>query len=254
MPERLRIIAPAIVLSIAAIALELCVRAGFAPAAMAAPSGIVKTLIAEHAIIWGHLEPTLLTAMTGLLLALLTSSGVALFVHKVRRAENSAMAIAAFVDSLPMIAVAPVLTIWMGEGLGMRICLTTIICTFPIFVSFVQGLKATPVSVDEMLRMLAASSSQRFFVASLPYSLPYLFIGLRTAAPLAMFGALIAEWTGAERGLGAYMINAMFSLRTDALWAAVTTASLVSIGLYLLVSAFEKLALPDRGESERALA
>jgi NitT/TauT family transport system permease protein len=251
MRKRLGFVAPALVLAAATIALELYVRAGFAPGAVAAPTGIVKTLIAERWIIWGHLEPTLLTAMTGLLLALLLSSGVALFVHKFRRAENSAMAVAAFVDSLPMIAVAPVLTIWMGEGLGMRVCLTTIICTFPIFVSFVQGLKATPAPVDEMFRMLAASSNQRFKMASLPYSLPYLFIGLRTAAPLAMFGALIAEWTGAERGLGAYMINAMFSLRADALWAAVVTASAVSIGLYLLVAAFEALALPDRGEGEK---
>jgi NitT/TauT family transport system permease protein len=252
MPRRLSVLSPALVLAAAIIALELCVRAGFAPGAVAAPTVIVATLLAERAIIWGHLEPSLLTAMTGLLLALLLSTGVALFVHKVRRAENGAMAVAAFIDSLPMIAVAPVLTIWMGEGLGMRICLTTIICTFPIFVSFIQGLKATPVSVDEMLRVLAASSSQRFFVASLPYALPYLFIGLRTAAPMAMFGVLIAEWTGAERGLGAYMINAMFSLRADALWAAVVTASIVSIGLYLLVSAFESLALPDRGDVEKA--
>lgn len=253
MAERIRLLAPVMVLSAALLALEVCVRAGFASDAIAAPTAIFRILHAERSVIWGHLEPTLLTAMTGLLFAILISSAVALFIHRFQRAENTAMAVAAFVDSLPMIAVAPVLTIWMGEGLGMRVCLTTIICSFPIFVSFVQGLKATPASVNEMFQMLAASSNQRFRMASLPYALPYLFVGLRTAAPLAMFGALIAEWTGAERGLGAYMINAMFSLRADALWASVVAASSISIGLYFLVAAFEALALPDRGEGEKAV-
>jgi ABC-type nitrate/sulfonate/bicarbonate transport system permease component len=92
--------------------------------------------------------------------------------------------------------------------------------------------------------VLAASPWQRFRMLALPNALPYLFIGLKIAAPLAVLGALVAEWTGAEWGLGVFMINAMFGLRIDQLWSAVALACAMSSGAYGLVCLFEFLAIP----------
>jgi ABC-type nitrate/sulfonate/bicarbonate transport system permease component len=247
------LLAAGVIAALLAVA-EAAVRAGVMPDAVAAPSVVAKALVKEWPTLWFHLEPTLLTAFTGFFLALAIALSAALALYRFRRAEPGAMAVAAFVDSLPMIAVAPVLTIWMGIGLPMRVTLTTILCIFPLFVSLVQGLKAVPETVDELMRLLAASPAQRFRKAAIPYALPYLFVGARVAAPLSLFGALIAEWTGAERGLGVYMINAMFSLRIVELWSAVVVASAVSAGLYLLAGLYERLAVPDRGERERSAA
>ncbi len=91
--------------------------------------------------------------------------------------------------------------------------------------------------------MLAASPLQRFRLLALPNALPYVFVGLKVAAPLAVLGALVAEWTGAEWGLGVFMINAMFGLRVDQLWSAVALACAMSSGAYGLVCLFEYLSI-----------
>ena len=254
MADLRRAVLPIAVLAGVALAAEAAVRAHLTPEAVAAPSVVARALVQEWPTLWFHLEPTLLTAVTGFFLALGVALAAALGLYRFQRAEPGAMAVAAFIDSLPMIAVAPVLTIWLGIGLPMRVTLTTIICLFPLFVSLVQGLKATPATVDEMMRLLAASPAQRFRKVAIPYALPYLFVGARVGAPLALFGALIAEWTGAERGLGVYMINAMFSLRIVELWAAVVVASAVSAGFYLLAASFERLSVPHQDLLERSAA
>jgi ABC-type nitrate/sulfonate/bicarbonate transport system permease component len=80
-----------------------------------------------------------------------------------------------------------------------------------------------------------------------PYALPYLFVGLKIAAPVSVFGALVAEWTGAERGLGVFMINAMSGFLVVRLWASIFVSCALSAGFYLLVCAFERLSIADTG-------
>jgi len=125
----------------------------------------------------------------------------------------------------------------------MRLSLTVMICTFPILVSLVQGLRAVPATANEMFTVLAARPWQRFRLLAAPYALPYLFVGLKAAAPLAVLGALMAETTGVERGLGAFIVDAMFGVRIAQLWAGVVLACLMSVAGYALVVLFERLAM-----------
>jgi ABC-type nitrate/sulfonate/bicarbonate transport system permease component len=229
---------------------QLAVVAGWTPRTVASPSQIAGGVMANWSVLWHHLEPTLLVAVTGYLLALLVSLALAALVTIYRRIEPTVMTIGTVIDSVPMIALAPVLVIWMGLTLPMRITITTVICFFPIFVSLVQGLKAPPTSAEELFVNLAASPMQRFRLLAFPYALPYLFVGLKISAPLAVLGALIAEWTGAERGLGVFMLNAMFGLKVIELWSAVIVACAVSASAFLLVSLFELLSVTDRGQRE----
>jgi NitT/TauT family transport system permease protein len=230
--------------------MEAAVRSGTVPPSIAAPSRIAASLADQHALLWYHLEPTLLTASTGLLLALGLALGMALLVYLVKPLEPTLLTIGTVVDSVPMIAIAPVLVIWLGLSLPMRITITTVICLFPIFVSTVQGLKAAPDNVEQLFTTLAASRMQRFRLLAIPYALPYLFVGLKVSAPLAVLGALIAEWTGVERGLGVYLLNAMFALKAVPLWTGVTVACAISAGAYLLVCLFEALSLGDGARAE----
>jgi ABC-type nitrate/sulfonate/bicarbonate transport system permease component len=229
---------------------EIVVRAGLTPPTLVAPSQIAAGVAGSAGLLWYHLEPTLLVAVTGFLLALGLALATTALVYVVKPLEATVMTIGTVIDSIPMIAIAPVLVIWMGLTLPMRITITTIICLFPIFVSVLQGLKASPATAEELFVNLAATPLQRFRLLGLPYALPYLFVGLKIAAPLAILGALIAEWTGAERGLGVYMLNAMFSLRAVELWSGVAVACAVSTGAYLLVCLFELLSIADPGQRE----
>jgi ABC-type nitrate/sulfonate/bicarbonate transport system permease component len=229
---------------------QLAVRAGLTPPTLVAPTDIARGVAGTAGLLWFHLEPTLLVAVTGFLVALGLALAIAALVYVVKPLEATVMTIGTVIDSIPMIAIAPVLVIWMGLTLPMRITITTIICLFPIFISVLQGLKSPPATAEELFANLAATPLQRFRLLAIPYALPYLFVGLKIAAPLAILGALIAEWTGAERGLGVYMLNAMFGLRVVELWSGVVVACAVSAGAYLLVSLFELLSVADAGQRE----
>jgi ABC-type nitrate/sulfonate/bicarbonate transport system permease component len=241
-------IAPAaLTFAAALIAYEAVVRAGWAPQTIAPPSEIVRAAFADRAILWFHLEPTLLTAISGFLLAGAIAVSLALLVYTVSGLETGVVAVATLIDSTPIIAVAPVLTIWIGLSLPMRVTITTIICIFPILISLLQGLKSVPRTAVELFAAMAASPWQRFRMLAFPYALPYLFVGLKIAAPVSVFGALVAEWTGAERGLGVFMINAMSGFLVVRLWASIFVSCALSAGFYLLVCAFERLSIADTG-------
>lgn len=232
------------------LAFQIAVDARWTPTTLASPTQIARGVYGSAGLLWYHLEPTLLVAVTGFLIAVLIALAIAALVYVVKPLEATVMTIGTVIDSIPMIAIAPVLVIWMGLTLPMRITITTIICLFPIFISVLQGLKSPPATAEELFVNLAATPLQRFRLLGIPYALPYLFVGLKIAAPLAILGALIAEWTGAERGLGVYMLNAMFGLKTVELWSGVFVACAVSASAYLLVSLFELLSVADAGQRE----
>ena len=222
---------------------EAAVASKVAPVTISSPSRIARTVFEEWGTLWFHMEPTLLTATIGYLAAAATALFVGFLVYSVPRIENTVLTVGAVMDSIPMIAIAPILIIWMGLSLSTRITITAIICLFPILISMIQGLRAQPRNTQELFTVLAATPLQRFRFLALPNALPYLFVGLKIAAPLAVLGALVAEWTGAEWGLGVFMINAMFGLRVDQLWSAVLLACAMSSGAYGLVCLFEYLSI-----------
>lgn len=236
---------PAIVAIAAFLGLwEAAVQSGLAPTTIAPPSRILALLVAERGLLWFHVEPTLLTAFVGFLAAMLAAFAIGLLVHAYRRIEVTVLTLGAVLDSVPIIALAPILIIWLGLSLTTRMTLAAIICFFPILVSLLQGLNAIPRNADELFLVLAATPVQRFRRLALPHAVPYLFIGLKIAAPLALLGALIAESTGAEWGLGVFMLNAMFSLQVDQVWASVVLSCGLSAAAYGLVCLFERLILP----------
>jgi ABC-type nitrate/sulfonate/bicarbonate transport system permease component len=232
---------PLLLIASLALLLEGYVGAGAAPSTVAAPSLVLRTIWIGRDDIWRAVEPTLLTASTGFILATVVALLLGLFVCVFRRVETGVLAMAAVLTSIPMIALAPALITLMGMGLGARIAITTIICAFPMIVAAVQGLSCG--AATELFTVLAASPWQKFRLLALPTALPYLFLGAKIAAPLALLGSLIAEWTGAEDGLGVYMLTAMFGLHIAQLWASVAITCLLSMAAYGLVATAERLAV-----------
>lgn len=240
-------LSPLLLIASLALLLEGYVDAGAAPSTVAAPSLVLRTIWSGRGDIWRAVEPTLLTASTGFILATLVALLLGLIVYVFRPVEAGVLAMAAVLTSIPMIALAPALITLMGMGLGARIAITTIICAFPMIVAAVQGLSSGATTgagaATELFTVLAASPWQKFRLLALPTALPYLFMGAKIAAPLALLGSLIAEWTGAEDGLGVYMLTAMFGLHIAQLWASVAITCLLSMAGYGLVTAVERLAV-----------
>ena len=233
-------------------AAEAWVAQGGAPMTLPRPSGVLRLLWSEHAVLLQQLGVTLLAAGWGLLLALLLALAVGFAVYAVPRSEAPVLTAGAVLSSIPMIAIAPILSVWLGLGLGTRVLITLVICVFPLLVSVVQGLRESRAGEQELFTVLAASPWQRFRLLALPSAVPLLFVGLKISAPLAVLGALIGEWNGAETGLGVVMLNAMFGLQVQRLWAKVLVACAVSSLAYAYICLVERVAGYDRASAPQA--
>jgi ABC-type nitrate/sulfonate/bicarbonate transport system permease component len=140
--------------------------------------------------------------------------------------------------SLPLIAVAPLLVVWVGPGFLTKVIIALLASFFPILVNTTQSVRTTDPKPIELLSAWGASAGQILWRVRIPYALPALVASFKIAAPAAIVGAMLAEWVGAERGLGLMILFSMFNLQVPRLWAALIVASAVSFMAYY---AFELL-------------
>lgn len=224
---------------------ELCARAGLTGRSLPPPSEVMITTWHDGAALLNETLSTLFVAVYGLIAATVISLTLAFVVYAARRTETTIMTVAAVLSSVPIMAIMPMLLIWMGPFVWTRIVVTCLICVFPIIVSAIQGVRAASSGLEELFYVMAASPWHRFRCLALPIAVPYLFVGFRIAAPLSILGALVAEWSGASSGLGVLMLNAMFSLQIDRLWSTVLIACCISLAAYGYVCLIERLSLPS---------
>jgi ABC-type nitrate/sulfonate/bicarbonate transport system permease component len=211
-----------------------------------APSRIWLTFWADPLYYLDALRITLAEALGGLCLGLLAGIGVAIWVTLQPRLESGVMTLALLVKSMPLAAIAPLLTIWLGFGVLPKMIITALLTFFPVLVNTLVGLQSAESEMVDLMRVHRATAWQTLRHLRAWNALPYLFAALRVAAPLSLMGAVIAEWTGASSGLGRVMWLAYSNLNLPPLFAAIFVVSTVSILIYLLMIWLEHRAMPWR--------
>lgn len=224
-------------------AMEGAKRAGWLPITVPAPSEIAGAFDRAAGDLFYHMAPTVLAALVGYALAALIAGSMGAVATTWRRAEKPVLNLGIVVDSIPLIALTPILMVWLGNGLESRIVIATIASLFPMLVGTIQGFKAVERNAAELFHVLSAGRWQRLVKLSLPTALPYLFQALKIAAPLAVLGALIAEWVSAERGLGIMMIYALFSFDVPLVWLTIVAVCVLAMLGYALVAIAERLVI-----------
>ncbi len=146
-------------------------------------------------------------------------------------------------QTIPIIAIAPLLLVWIGYGIQPKIIVVALISFFPIVVNMVDGLRSVDADTVRMLRTLGASRWQVFRLLQVPTSLPYLFSGAKVAVAVAVIGAVIGEWVGASAGLGYLMVQSAPRFQTSMVFAAIIVLSVIGVTLFGLVSLLERRAL-----------
>lgn len=207
------------------------------------PSHILVNLVDNIEL---YIEASLLTlgeALAGLLLGLFAGVFGATILGLWPRMERGVMTLAILVKSTPLIAIAPLLTIWLGFGVMPKIIITALLTFFPVLVNVLSGFRSTDVAILDTFRSWHASRWEIFLNARAPSSLPHLFAALKVTAPLALIGAVVAEWTGASGGLGRTMWLAYANLNLPFLFAAVFMLATMGIVLYTLVVLIERRVL-----------
>lgn len=165
--------------------------------------------------------------------------------------QNILMPAFIFISSLPMVAIAPILLIWIGYGLKTNVLIAFLISFFPMVINTVSGLNAQDRQLLDLVRYLNANRWQILFKIQLPGALPYIFSGLKISSTLCIMGVIVGELIASDRGLGYVIVNAQTTMDTPPMFAALILMSLLGWGMYLLVSLCERLVMPWNFVKER---
>jgi NitT/TauT family transport system permease protein len=198
----------------------------------------VRTFDPEHRLAY-HFGVTAIEALGGFVAGSLCGFVLAvLFVHA-RLIEDALYPWAVVSQTVPLVAIAPLLVLWFGNGLLSRAAISTLFTFFPVLVNSVRGLRLTDQATLDLLQSYGASRRQLFWTLRVPQCLPFLFTGLKIGATLSVIGAIVGEFAGASAGLGYLITISTYYLETDLTFAAVSVASLLGVGLYLALLALE---------------
>jgi NitT/TauT family transport system permease protein len=236
--DRIRYRLPAFLAVFGLLALWQLVVWGFSVPTYMAPSPleVIAAFREEGAVLLANFWPTLYEALLGFFFGNLVAILLAVwFVHS-RTAERAFYPIAVFINTIPIIAVAPILVLIFGNGLTPKIIIAGLICFFPTLVNMVRGLKAVSPATLDLMRILSASDSEIFWKVRIQSSLPFLFAALKIATTTCVIGAIVAEWIGSNFGLGALIIEATYNFRSPLLYATVFCAALLAVVLFSVVS------------------
>ncbi|MGS4947979.1 ABC transporter permease [Meridianimarinicoccus sp. RP-17] len=146
-------------------------------------------------------------------------------------------------QTLPKVAIAPIMVIWFGYGMTSKIIITATIAFFPLLANTIVGLRSAPKDQIDMLKACTATDWQIFRMARLPQALPYIFVGLDVAAVLSVIGAIVGEFVGAKAGLGYLILQMNFNFNMAGVFAILIILSLIGVGLHVLVVAVQRRVL-----------
>jgi NitT/TauT family transport system permease protein len=243
---------PVLSLVVAVGAIELMGRNGLLPVFVPSPSAVLMLVWEKPKLLLDNLWPTALTALTGYAVAAAIALTAAAIASMIGALYTPIYNFGVTLQSIPIIATAPLLALWLGTGPSMHVVIAALTSQFAMLVGAMQGFRAAEERQRELLHALSATPLQTFRYLVLPSALPYLFAGFKVAAPSAILGAVTAEWAGADRGLGAMMLYALFSYDTIKVWLSVAAACLLAAGGYGIVALAERYFFFWNRETELA--
>jgi len=249
----LRIVLPVIVLAVSLGLWELVVRlANVPPYVLPAPSVILQTFIADAGLLTQSLLVTLLTTLEGFLLAAIGGVGLAVLFNQSRLVEYSLYPYAVILQVTPIVAIAPLLLIYMPQPLAVLAC-AWIVAFFPVLANTTLGLNSIDRNLADLFALYGASRGQVLWNLKLPSALPYILGGLRIAGGLSLIGAVVAEIAagsaGAGSGLAYRIVESGYRLNIPRMFAALVLLSIAGIVIFYLLAFVNHIALRRWHES-----
>jgi ABC-type nitrate/sulfonate/bicarbonate transport system permease component len=189
---------------------------------------------------WVTLQEMLIGFACGVALGLVLGAAI----HHSKLIRQGLLPIVIGSQSIPVIAIAPILIIWFGFDMGPKIIMTAVITFFPVAVNTIAGFAAVDPDMINLMRSLDASDWQIFRKVRLPAASPFIFAGVRNSAAISAIGAIVGEWVGADEGLGPVMIAANAGFKTTVVFAAILYLAIMAVALFLAVGLIERVAMP----------
>ncbi len=242
-----RWIAPALLVVVALAAWQLAARWHLIADALSlqsylvpAPSDIASSLWSDRSLLATNGWVTLREVVGGLAIAIAVGFALALVLHLSGALRRALYPLLVASQTVPIVAIAPILVVWFGFGIGPKLAIIALVCFFPVTVNTLDGLRSVDPELPKLMRTLDASRLQILSRAEVPASLPYFFSGARIAVAVAVIGAVFGEWSGADSGLGHLILISQSQLQTARVFATVVVLSGIAIALFWSVALAER--------------
>jgi NitT/TauT family transport system permease protein len=220
------------------------------------PWSIVSAFFTQRHTLWSAGWLTLKEALGGFAIGSGLGILFAMILARFRRISAALMPIAIAANAIPIIAFSPIFNAWFDPlSLGPRMATAGVLCFFPVFVNTLRGLTSVRPSQIELMRSYATGELEIFRRVRVPTALPFVFSALKVATVLAMIGAIVADYFGTFGSLGITIKNSVSLFDFETAWAAILTASILGVAMYVTVSLIERFALQwDPTRQERGTA
>lgn len=200
------------------------------------PTRIAGALLSDCGDLMGHVGVTFLEALLGLVLATVFALALAVLVAYVRGLDAAVMPFAVALKTTPIVAMAPLLLLWLGTGLAPKVAAAALICFFPTLVNTMKGLLALEKGEEDLFRVYSATPTQVLVKLRVFRAAPYFFAGLKVASSLAVVGAIVGEFVGANSGIGYVILVSSYHLETPRMFAALLLSSLAGVLFYSVIA------------------
>jgi NitT/TauT family transport system permease protein len=210
------------------------------------PVTIWAEFLKDASMLGRHIVATGIGAVGGLIIGSLAGIALAILMVQSRLLERILMPLLVIDQSIPKLALAPIFVIWFGAGMASRIFIAIVISFFPMIVNAVRGMKSVDTRVNQLMETLSATQWNILIKIRMPNAVPYIFVGLKVAVPLAIIGAVVAEFMQADSGLGYVVLIAVGNVNTPLVFVAVLLMATLSLSLFAVVSVMEALILRRR--------
>ena len=204
------------------------------------PFDILNALKVDFNLISNHMKYTMFEAIAGLVIGLIIAFILSIIMDRFDFIFKTTMPVLVISQTIPTVAIAPLLVLWLVYGMSSKIFLITLTTFFPITISLLDGYRSVSKDNIILLESMGASKFQEYIYAKFPSALPSFFAGLRISVSYSIISAVVAEWIGAFNGLGVYMMRSKRAFAYDKMFASIFLISLISLVLIYLVSKIEK--------------
>ena len=210
------------------------------PFLIPAPSDIAESLWTDRELLAADAWVTAQEVLLGFAIALVLGFAFAVALHLSDTLRRAFYPLLVASQTVPVIAIAPILIVWLGFGLGPKLAIIALVCFFPITVNTLDGLRSVDPELPRMMRTLDADRAQILRRVEIPSALPYLLSGAKIAAAISVIGAVFGEWSGADEGLGHLILIAQGQLQTARVFAAVVVLSALALCLFGALALIER--------------
>lgn len=209
-----------------------------------APTAVIATLVNKANLFAEHAWVTTVEFILGFALSIIIGIPLAVVMVSWRPVEQMVYPLLVGSQTIPKIAIAPLFLVWLGFGLETKVVIVFLVAFFPIVIETAVGLRSVPDEMIDLARSMGASSRNLFWKIRFPYALPNIFAGLKVASALAVIGAVVGEWVGADSGLGYLVLIAGGHLDTVVLFGAILLLIVLGIVSFVSVELVERLTIP----------